>query len=42
MNSVGTYKWSFDRNGLLTRGDKLMLYRQLLLIRLKYQVCSKS
>ena len=35
MNSVGTYKWSFDRNGLLTRGDKLTLYRQLLSLQLQ-------
>ena len=35
MNSVGTYGWSFNRNGLLTRGDKLMLYRQLLTLPLQ-------
>ncbi len=35
MNSVGTYGWSFKRNGLLTRGDKLMLYRQLLSLQLQ-------
>ena len=35
MNSVGTYKWSVDRNGLLTGGARLMLYRQLLNLQLQ-------
>ena len=35
MNSVGTYKWSFDRNGLLTGGDRFMLYRQMLNLQLQ-------
>lgn len=35
MNLVGTYKWSFERNGLLTRGDKLILYRQMLSLQLQ-------
>ena len=35
MSSVGTYRWSVAREGLLTRSDKFMLYRQLVSLQLQ-------